>query len=116
MQKGKSSYTDADVDPLSEIDFDMPKITTLPKNNAKLLLSTLALILDYELTNTEWFVNGLVNPAYFSSDFQFIDPDVKLSGIEEYAHGVRTIFDQAMSHAHILSCVVNTTLSNTNKR
>ena len=111
MQKGKSSYTDADVDPLAEIDFDMPKLT-LPKNNDK-LLSTLALILDYELTNTEWFVTGLVNPAYFSSNFTFIDPDVKLSGIEEYARSVRTIFDQATSRAQILSCVVNTTLSNT---
>jgi hypothetical protein len=80
------------------------------------LLSTFALILDYELSNSEWFVNGLVNPAYFCNDFQFNDPDVKLSGIDEYARGVQTIFDQAMSHAHILSCVVNTTLSNTNKR
>ena len=111
MQKGKLS-TDA-VDLLSEIDFDMPKITTLPKNNDKQLLSTLALILDYELTNTEWFVTGLVNPAYFSPNFQFIDPDVKLSGIEEYARGVRTIFDQQTSRAQIVSCVVNTTIPNT---
>lgn len=111
MQKGTSST--ATVDPLSEIDFDMPKITTLPKNNDKQLLSTLASILDYELSNTEWFVTGLVNPAYFSPEFTFIDPDVKLSGIEEYARGVRTIFDQQTSRAQIVSCVVNTTLSNT---
>ena len=111
MQKGKSPT--AAIDPLAEIDFNMPKITTLPKNNDKLLLSTLALILDYELSNTEWFVTGLVNPAYFSPQFQFIDPDVKLSGIEEYARGVRTIFDQQTSRAQIVSCVVNTTIPNT---
>lgn len=114
LSKFMQSNSSSSVDPLSEIDFDMPKITTLPKNNDKqLLLSALASILDYELSNTEWFVTGRVNPALFSPNFTFVDPDVKLSGIEKYARGVRTIFDQQTSRAQIVSCVVNTTLTNT---
>ena len=43
----------------------------------------------------------------------FVDPDVKLSGIEEYARGVRTLFDQRTARAQILSCSVNATYPNT---
>jgi hypothetical protein len=93
-------------DPLADIDFDGPKIS-------KVKLETLAAMLDYELCEREWFVTGLVDPSYFDPSFAFEDPDVKLTGIEEYARGVRRLFDQATSRAEIISCVVNSTVPNT---
>lgn len=93
-------------DPFKDIDFNAPKLS-------KLSLQDLAAILDYELYNKEWFVTGNVNPIYFGDKFQFQDPDVKLTGIEEYARGVYKLFDQSSSRAEILSTVVNNTIPNT---
>ena len=104
----KSDNDDAtkDTDPIyTKINFDVPKI---PPTTS---LDTLAAALDYELIEREWFVTGNVNPAYFSDDFEFQDPDVQLKGIEEYARGVYRLFDQGTSRAEILSTVVNTTTS-----
>ena len=86
---------------IDAIDFDAPKFST------KVDLATLAALLDYELTNKEWFVTGKVNPIYFSDEFEFQDPDVQLSGIEDYARGVYKLFDQGCSRAEIISCKVN---------
>lgn len=63
-------------DVLGSIDFDAPKLST------KLDLDILAAVLDAELYEKEWFVTGNVNPIYFSNDFKFQDPDVKIDGIE----------------------------------
>jgi len=82
--------------PLDRIDFDAPKFQKVP-------IDTLASILDYELTENEWFVTGNVNPVYFSENFEFQDPDVKLSGIENYARGVYKLFDQETARAEIIS-------------
>ena len=92
-------------DPLGDIDFSAPKV-------GKMSLEKLAATLDAELYEKEWFVSGNVNPAYFSDNFQFQDPDVKLTGIEDYARGVKKLFRED-SRAEIISCVVNTTTSNT---
>lgn len=92
---------DSKPNPIDSIDFDAPKFS------AKVDLQTLAAILDYELTDKEWFVTGKVNPIYFSDDFEFQDPDVQLSGIEDYARGVYKLFDQECSRAEIISCKVN---------
>ena len=62
-------------DPLCDTDFDAPKIN-------KTDLVTLASMLDAELYEKEWFVTGRVNPSFFADEFEFQDPDVKLSGIE----------------------------------
>ena len=97
---------DNTVDPLADIDFNAPK-------SPKLSLQDLASVLDYELYNKEWFVTGRVNPIYFDDKFTFQDPDVKLTGIEEYARGVLKLFDQSTSRAEIISTVVNTTVPNT---
>lgn len=94
------------VDPLACIDFSAPKVP-------KMSLEKLAETLDAELCEKEWFVTGNVNPIYFDDNFQFQDPDVKLTGIEEYARGVKKLFDQATSRAQIISSVVNTTIPNT---
>jgi len=95
-------------DPLATIDFDATKISQVP-------LEPLAAALDCELIEKEWFVTGKVNPIYFSEDFEFQDPDVQLKGIEDYARGVRRLFDQETSRAQIISTVVNTTTSTAEK-
>lgn len=109
MQKDNGMKTKNDVDtltidsdPLASIDFDTPKFQ-------KVNLETLAQILDAELYTKEWFVNGNVNPIYFANEFEFQDPDVKLSGIENYARGVYKLFDDT-SRAEIISTVVNSDL------
>mmetsp|Transcript_30931 Transcript_30931/g.56053 ORF Transcript_30931/g.56053 Transcript_30931/m.56053 type:complete len:288 (+) Transcript_30931:65-928(+) len=101
----QSDNEDTKVDPLADIDFDAPKSPNLG-------LEVLAAVLDAELYDKEWFVTGRVNPIYFDDKFQFQDPDVKLTGVEEYARGVLKLFS-ADSRAQIISCVVNTTISNT---
>jgi hypothetical protein len=101
----ESSENDED-NLLSKIHFDAPKI---PIRNLEVLAQTL----DAELFEKEWFVTGNVNPCYFSDDFEFQDPDVKLSGIEDYAKGVNKLFDQETSRAEIISSVVNSTVPNT---
>lgn len=93
-------------DPISEIDFNAPK-------KVELSIEDLAAALDFELYNREWFVTGLINPIYFADNFQFQDPDVKLTGVEEYARGVYKLFDQDTSRAEIISTVVNATVPNT---
>jgi hypothetical protein len=92
-------------DPLADIDFNAPKIP------ATTSLETLVAALDYELIEKEWFVTGNVNPCYFSEDFEFQDPDVQLKGIQEYALGVRKLFDQTTSRAQIISTEINTSAS-----
>ena len=69
----------------------------------KIPLKSLAKSLEVELTKKEWFVNGNVDPSYFSDEFCFQDPDVKIKGIEEYAKGVSKIFSQKNSRAEIIA-------------
>jgi hypothetical protein len=94
-------------DPLGSIDFDAPKF------GRKVDLETFAAILDAELYEREWFVTGNVNPIYFSNDFMFQDPDVRLEGIEKYARGVNKLFNQESSRAEIISTVVSPDTLNT---
>jgi hypothetical protein len=82
------------------IDFNCPKIP-------KVSLDVLARALDASLYETEWFVTGQVDPRYFSDQFKFQDPDVKVSGIKEYALGVYTVFNQDTARAQIISTVVS---------
>jgi hypothetical protein len=65
---------------LDTIDWDKPKIKKIP-------LDSLAKKLEIDLTKREWFVNGNVEPSYFSEDFEFQDPNVKTKGIKDYAIG-----------------------------
>jgi hypothetical protein len=108
MQKDKMD-PDHDRTPQSAVDFQAPKISPSTP------LDTLVAALDYELTEKEWFVTGNVNPSYFSTDFKFQDPDVKVGSIEEYSKGVSKLFDQATSRAEIISTVVNDDLSTPEK-
>lgn len=86
---------------------------TAPKMKQKLSLEVLAQVLDAELYEKEWFVTGNVNPIYFSDEFVFQDPDVRLEGIEAYARGVNKLFDQEVSRAEIISTKVNPAIPNT---
>lgn len=83
-------------DKLSSIDWNKPK-------RKKVSLVSLAKTLEVELTKKEWFVNGNVDASFFSEDFTFQDPDVKIKGIEEYARGVNKIFSQKNSRAEIIA-------------
>ena len=99
MQK-KENDSSEESDVIGTIDFQAAK---QPIRD----LATLAAVLDYELYQSEWFVTGKVNPVYFADNFCFQDPDVTLEGIEAYARGVNTLFDQETSRAEIIETVVN---------
>jgi len=106
-QKIETDGDENEVPRAATIDFEAPKIS--PSTS----LTTLVAALDYELTEKEWFVTGNVNPSYFSEDFRFQDPDVKVDGIEEYSAGVRKIFNQSTARAEILSTDINEDASTT---
>ena len=93
-------------DRLSAIDWQQPK-------RKKVSLQSLAKSLEVELTKKEWFVNGNIDPSYFSNDFSFQDPDVKIKGIEQYARGVNKIFSQRNSRAEIIAVRKNTEMTDT---
>lgn len=81
---------------LNEIDWNKKKYRFNNLNNfIKELKSS--------LIKREWFVTGNVDPSYFSTDFIFEDPDVKVKGIKDYAYGVNKIFNQNISKAEIIN-------------
>jgi hypothetical protein len=77
------------------------------RKRRKSSLQMLAKDLTKALQKSEWFVTGLVEPAFFSENFSFIDPDVKINSLERYAFGVRKLFDQQISRAELVSIKVN---------
>lgn len=96
---------------------DAKTFSNIKKGNkkiGKLPLSRLAKVLEESLIEREWFVTGLADPQFFSEDFQFEDPDVKVSGLEEYCKGVQKIFNQKISRAEVICVAVNETLVNKN--
>jgi hypothetical protein len=76
------------------------------KKRKNMSLNKLAGELERLITKTEWFVTGNVDPSIFSESFSFKDPDVKLTGIKEYAFGVNKLFDQATSRAEVIDVQV----------
>lgn len=109
MQNEQKDKGVEDGNPLAMIDWQAPKID--PSTS----IETMAAALDYELTEKEWFVTGQANPSYFSDAFEFQDPDVKLTGIQNYCQGVNKLFNQDTSRAEILSTAINT-ISSTHER
>jgi len=85
--------------PVGEIDFAVSKRKKMPLNR-------LAQELEKALQRSEWFVTGRVDPSFFSENFSFEDPDVKVKGIEDYAKGVNKIFDQETSRAEVIETTV----------
>lgn len=76
----------------------------------KTSMQRLATDLQQALSKREWFVTGDVDKSFFSDSFQFEDPDVKVQGIDDYAAGVKKIFNQNKNpRAEVLSVVINPT-------
>lgn len=74
------------------------------KKRSKTSVQRLAMDLKEALEERQWFVTGNIDLSFFSDDFSFEDPDVKIKGIEEYSSGVRRIFNQERNpEAEILS-------------
>ena len=69
-------------DPLDSINWDAPKQRGLG-------LEAMAERLDAGLREREWFVTGRALPELFSERYAFSDPDVSLSGIQQYCRQVR---------------------------
>jgi hypothetical protein len=80
---------------IDSINFEAPK-------RRKTSIKTLARAFETAFKKKEWFVTGVVDPSFFSNDFTFQDPDVKLDGLRGYAEGVRKLFDQRTSRAEII--------------
>ena len=77
------------------VDWDRPK-TPMP-------LGDLAQALDRGLRANEWFVTGRVLPELFGDDFKFEDPDVSLTGIQNYAEGVARLFGDD-ARCEVIAC------------
>lgn len=79
--------TDNKEDALASIDWSRPKVKGLTTQQ-------MAHQLEIGLRRECWFVTGRSVPEYFSDTFQFSDPQVTLTGIEEYSRGVRKFYQQ----------------------
>lgn len=59
------------------------------------------------LREREWFVTGKGLPELYSDkNFSFSDPQVSLSGYEQYCRQVRRLFDQETARCEIVCCSV----------
>ena len=95
VAKAFSAYiTPPDMDEISsgERRVDLDSIDWGCRKRRKTNLKRLSSDLSKAITQSEWFVTGNVDPKFFSDDFAFQDPDVKTSGIENYARGVSRVF------------------------
>jgi len=94
----KSNLSNSDdIKIVDKIDWKMAKRSKYKSSN-KFIADLTA-----SLKDREWFVTGNVDPSYFDSDFRFQDPDVSVTGIEQYARGVNKLFNQKLSRAEIIS-------------
>ena len=76
-------------------------------NRSNRSMEQLISVLDQALREREWFVTGNVMTEFFADEFEFQDPNVQLSGIENYAKGVRKLFNQDTSRAEVISVELN---------
>lgn len=88
-------------------------VDRIRSKRGKTSLDKLALDLERVLIRREWFVTGDVDPVFFSDDFAFQDPDVRIKGVMGYAEGVQKIFTQGSSRAETIAVRVNRTIENT---
>mmetsp|Transcript_229 Transcript_229/g.341 ORF Transcript_229/g.341 Transcript_229/m.341 type:complete len:235 (+) Transcript_229:80-784(+) len=58
------------------------------------------------LREREWFVTGQGLPELFADDFSFSDPQVSVTGIEDYCRSVRRLFDQTTARCEVICCSV----------
>ncbi|CAM9928265.1 unnamed protein product [Discosporangium mesarthrocarpum] len=67
----------------------------------------MASLLEDGLKQHGWFVTGRVDASLFSEDFYFSDPQVSLTGVEQYAEGVAKLFDQEESRCDVIRVSVS---------
>jgi len=82
-------------DALASINWGASKVTGLTTEE-------MAKRLDVGLRRECWFVTGRSLPELFADSFTFSDPQVSLSGIEEYSRGVRSFYKQGYAVGEIV--------------
>ena len=82
-------------DALASIKWGAPKVTGLS-------IEEMAKRLDAGLRQECWFVTGRSQPEFFADSFTFSDPQVSLTGIEEYSRGVRSFYKQGTAVGEIV--------------
>ena len=82
-------------DALGAVDWGAPKVTGLSTEE-------MAKRVDAGLRRECWFVTGRSLPELFSNSFTFSDPQVSLTGIEEYSRGVRSFYKQGYAVGEIV--------------
>lgn len=81
------TVTESDDDALSSINWSIPKVTGLTTEE-------MAQKIEKGLRRDCWFVTGRSMPELFADSFTFSDPQVSLTGIEDYSRGVRKFYKQ----------------------
>ena len=82
-------------DALATVNWAAPKLTGLSTNE-------MAKRIDAGLRRECWFITGRSLPELFSDSFTFSDPQVSLTGIEEYSRGVRSFYKQGSAVGEIV--------------
>eukprot|EP00588_Corethron_pennatum_P011684 CAMPEP_0194280400 /NCGR_PEP_ID=MMETSP0169-20130528/17116_1 /TAXON_ID=218684 /ORGANISM="Corethron pennatum, Strain L29A3" /LENGTH=262 /DNA_ID=CAMNT_0039025093 /DNA_START=109 /DNA_END=897 /DNA_ORIENTATION=- len=82
-------------DALASVQWSTPKITGLSTEE-------MAKRIDAGLRRECWFVTGRSTPELFADSFTFSDPQVSLTGIEDYSRGVRSFYKQGSARGEIV--------------
>jgi len=82
-------------DALASVNWAAPKVTGLSTEE-------MAKRIDAGLRRECWFVTGRSMPELFADSFTFSDPQVSLTGIEEYSRGVRSFYKQGSALGEIV--------------
>ena len=98
-EKMESSRETKIINPLDTISWDRPKRRGLNPEQ-------MADAINDGLREREWFVTGKGLPELYSDNFSFSDPQVSLTGYEQYCRQVRLLFDQTTARCEIVCCSV----------
>lgn len=91
-----SAATEAEsADALASVNWAAPKTTGLSTEE-------MAKNIDAGLRRECWFVTGRSMPELFADSFSFSDPQVSLTGIEDYSRGVRKFYKQGSAVGEIV--------------
>lgn len=82
-------------DALASVPWAAPKVTGLST-------AEMAQRIDAGLRRECWFVTGRSRPELFADSFTFSDPQVSLTGIEDYSRGVRKFYQQGSAVGEIV--------------
>lgn len=82
-------------DALASVNWAAPKVTGLSTEE-------MAKRIDAGLRRECWFVTGRSMPELFADSFSFSDPQVSLTGIEDYSRGVRKFYKQGSAVGEVV--------------